>query len=143
MANPPSQVAGDDIDVLVEGYAESIGYKDWLVSFNTSPAAVWDIATVDGQQRVAAEGSTLAAGITSSALTLSLASTADNGVWTVDAGDFPMDLRVGGERVVATAISGASSPQTVTLSARAVNGVSRSWPAGTEVDVWFPAVVGL
>jgi hypothetical protein len=36
-----------------------------------------------------------------------------------------------------------NSPQTVTVSARAVNGVSRAWPAGTEVDVWFPAIVGL
>lgn len=34
-------------------------------------------------------------------------------------------------------------PQLVTLSARGLNGVQRAWPAGTEVDVWTPAVFGL
>jgi hypothetical protein len=29
------------------------------------------------------------------------------------------------------------------VGARAVNGVSRAWPSGTEVDVWEPAVVPL
>ncbi|WFF07259.1 hypothetical protein O7622_01260 [Micromonospora sp. WMMD1076] len=35
------------------------------------------------------------------------------------------------------------SPQLVTLSARGVNGVTRTWPAGTDVDVWQPAVLSL
>ncbi|MFR9779052.1 hypothetical protein ACL02O_23730 [Micromonospora sp. MS34] len=75
--------------------------------------------------------------------TFSLASTAENGVWTTLAEDFPLDVRVGEERVTVSAISGTSSPQTATVSARAVNGVSAAWPAGTEVDVWLPAVVAL
>lgn len=35
------------------------------------------------------------------------------------------------------------NPQTVTLSARGVGGVQRAWPAGTEVDVWQPAIAAL
>jgi hypothetical protein len=35
-----------------------------------------------------------------------------------------------------------ASPQTFTV-ARALNGVARAWPAGTEVDVWIPAIASL
>ncbi|WKU08016.1 hypothetical protein [Micromonospora sp. HUAS LYJ1] len=73
--------------------------------------------------------------------TLSLASTA--GLWTTKASAMPLDLAVGGERVTVSAIAGSSSPQTATVSARAVNGVERSWPAGTPVQVWQPAVAPL
>lgn len=143
VANPPDEVAGDAIDLIVEGYSEVIGYTDWVVDFNCSPASPWDVATVDGDQPVAADGSTLAADITAGALSLSLASTAANGVWTTSPSDFPLSLRIGGEQVTATAIAGTTSPQTVTLSARGVNGITRAWPAGTEVDVWDPAIVAL
>ncbi|WP_422733993.1 polysaccharide deacetylase family protein [Micromonospora sp. WMMD558] len=74
---------------------------------------------------------------------LSLASTAANGPWTVDPADFPLDVRVGGERMTLSAITGGASPQTATLSARAVNGVALAWPAGTEVDVAEPAYAAL
>ncbi|MEU8264910.1 hypothetical protein AB0C02_30390 [Micromonospora sp. NPDC048999] len=35
------------------------------------------------------------------------------------------------------------NPQRAILSVRGVNGVRRSWPAGTPVDVWDPAIVAL
>ncbi|MFI7072044.1 hypothetical protein [Micromonospora sediminicola] len=105
VVNPPAQAVGDDIDVLLEGYAETIGYREWAVTFNTSPAAVWDIATVDGQQRVAADGSALAEPITAGATSLLLSSTALNGPWTTDASDMPLDVRVGGERVTVSSIA--------------------------------------
>ncbi|MEV6800510.1 hypothetical protein AB0M91_19515 [Micromonospora rifamycinica] len=77
------------------------------------------------------------------ATTMQLASTAANGVWTTNAAYMPLDLRIGGERVTASAISGGTSPQTVTLAARGVNGGRRAWAAGTEVDVWQPAIAPL
>jgi hypothetical protein len=144
VVNPPPQAPPGVIDQLAVGATETIrGRRYWRAVMNTVPAAPWDVATVDGPQRVAADGSTLAVDLTASALSLQLESTADNGIWTTDMADMPVDLRIGGERVTATAITGSSSPQTVTLSARAINGVSRSWPAGTEVDVWEPAIVAL
>lgn len=129
--------------VLLRGYAEQLDVYDWTITWVAAPGSPWTVAVADGPQRAPAYGSTLDADLTSTDLTLSLASTALNGVWSVDPVDFPMDLRVGAERVTASAISGASSPQTVTLSARAVNGIARAWPAGTEVDVWLPAVAPL
>jgi len=60
--------------------------------------------------------------------------------WSTDAADFPLVLRVGGERVVVSQISGAISVQTATIAQRSL---SRTWPAGTPVTVWHPAVVAL
>jgi hypothetical protein len=135
----------------LEGWTQVIGPRSWLVQPVTSPASPWLVAEADGDQWVPVDGSTLSAGIDVDDLTLSLASTAANGVWlegdTVShPTDFPLDLRiggvngVGGERVTCTGISGATSPQTVTLSARGVNGVSRAWDAGTSVDMRDPAI---
>lgn len=143
--NPPADVAGQDIDVILEGHTTTLGYNDWDVQMNCSPAAGWDIALLDGEQRVASDGSTLAAGITAAATTFQLASTATNGTWTTDPADFPLDVAVGGERVRLSAITGTTSPQTATVATggRAINGVSRAWPAGTAVDVWAPAITPL
>lgn len=131
------------IDQQIEGYTEQLDRYGWTVAINTSPNAPWRIALVNGEDRVAADGSTLGGDLSATGITLSLASTADNGVWTTDAQDFPLDLRVGAERVTVSAITGTTSPQTATITARGVNGIRRAWPSGTEVDVWFPAIVPL
>ncbi|MFG1898699.1 hypothetical protein ACGFIP_32295 [Micromonospora zamorensis] len=128
---------------LIQGYTERLDAYDWDITWNASPGSPWDVATADGPQRAPADGSTLASGITASATTLSLASTVANGVWTRDPIDFPLDIRVGGERMTLSGITGTSSPQTATISARGVNGIVRAWPAGTEVDVWAPAIAPL
>lgn len=141
----PDWLAADlpRLRLLVTGSTETITEQEWRITWEGEPATPWDVATVDGPQRVAADGSTIAA-VGADTLALTLISTAANGAWTIDPTDFPMDLRIGGgERVTATGITGTGLTQTVTLSARGVNGVSRSWPDGTEAQVWDPAVVPL
>lgn len=138
----PSWAAGD-ARTLVTGYSETFDEWTWSITFAGVPAQPWDVAEADGDARAGCDGGTLAASVTASSTSLSLATTAANGLWTTAAADFPLDLRVGEEQVTVSAISGSSSPQTATVSARAVNGVSAAWPAGTEVDVWLPAVAAL
>ncbi|HEY9416415.1 MAG TPA: hypothetical protein VIQ30_16790, partial [Pseudonocardia sp.] len=133
--NPPSQAVGDDIDVLVEGYAETIGYTEWLVGFNTSPAAVWDVATVDGEQRVAADGSTLAADLTAGGTSMLLLSTPENGPWTEDPSEMPLDMRVGGERVTASAIG-------PTLSDAFGRTVASGWGSADTGQAWTTSPSG-
>jgi hypothetical protein len=145
--NPPSQYPGPS-DRLVDGWTETLGKSSWKVTITPAPASPWDVGTVDGDQRVAADGSTVASTLALGAMSLSLASTAANGLWVTgttitNPTDFPMDIKVGGERVTLSGISGTSSPQTATISARGVNGVTRQWDAGTPVDVWSPAIVSL
>lgn len=141
--NPPAQYRPGPLNRLALGWTETLGPRSWTVQVTPELAAPWDVATVDGPQRIAADGSTLAAALTATGTTFQLASTAANGVWTTTPTEFPLDLLVGGEQIRVSAITGISSPQTVTVAARGLNGVLRAWPAGTPVDVWEPAIVAL
>lgn len=137
----PSGLSRADLDQHIEGYTETIDTFTWQAAINASPAAGWQVVVVDGDQRVTGDGSTLAADITSSATSLQIASTAAGGVWTTDAAHFPLDVVIGGERITLSAISGSSSPQSATVSARAVNGISKSHSADDAVEVADPAIV--
>ncbi|MFF0721352.1 hypothetical protein [Micromonospora sp. NPDC003816] len=143
--HPPPQHVPGGVDQLIAGATEVYrGRRWWQVTLNVEPASPWLVAEVDGGQRVTSETSTLATGYAATGTgTLSLAFNATQGRWTTDPADFPLDLRVGGEQVRVSAITGTSSPQTATVTARGLNGVQRSWPSGAQVDVWDPAVVSL
>jgi len=64
----------------------------------------------------------------------------DAPLWTTT--DEPVSLLIGGEEVTATTITGASSPQTFTVS-RSVNGIVKSHPAGTSIALKTPATLAL
>lgn len=122
------------------------------ITWSMVPAGPYDVATVEGDQRVAADGSTLAEDLSDAGMVFELASTTTNGPWVVGDGtsmpdDFPMLLTIGGpggEVVEADQIDAvAGGSQTVWLSGRGLGGVQRAWPAGTPVDVTHPAIVAL
>ena len=79
-------------------------------------------------------GSELGSGITSTAESLSVV-TMSGPVWTTDEDDLPFDLGIGGERIRVRAVSGSTSPQTMTVH-RAVNGVVKSHDAGAAISLW-------
>jgi len=139
----PAWLPSSTTRAMILGYTETLDAYDWDITWTAVPGSPWDVAAVDGEQRVAADGSTLTAGITSSATTLQITSTAANGVWTVDAADFPFDINLGGEQITLSAISGAASPQTATVTARAVNGIVKAHVTGEAIDVWLPGIVAL
>ncbi|MEU7400014.1 carbohydrate binding domain-containing protein [Streptomyces sp. NPDC044948] len=56
--------------------------------------------------------------------------------------DFPFDIRVGGEVMTVTGISGTSSPQAVTV-VRSVNGIRKPQAAGEPVRLAVPATIAL
>jgi hypothetical protein len=144
VVNPPAQNVPGVVDQVIVGATETYrGRLSWRVTLNVEPAAPWDVAEVDGEQRVPADGSTLAVGVSSSATSMQLSSTAANGGWTTDPADFPLPVRIGGEQVTVSSITGTGLTQTATITARGVNGVQRAWAAGVEVDVWQPAIAPL
>lgn len=137
----PSWVTGP-ARTLITGYTETITEELWEITYEGLPASPYDVGTVGGARRIAAAGATLSGPVTAGALSLPLTKTI--GRWTTDAADFPLEIMLGVERVRLSAITGASgAAQTATVSARAVNGVSAAWPAGTTVDVAEPAAVAL
>lgn len=63
--NPPKQNVPGSVDQLIVGARETYkGRRSWRVSMNVVPASPWRVAEADGEQRVPADGSTLAAAVT-------------------------------------------------------------------------------
>lgn len=140
ITHPPAWLPPDPIDLLVQGYTETLGTRDWDLVLNCSPAGPWTVGTVE-TDRVDTDGSQLAAGATTTATTLSVAVTTGP-LWTTDATDTPFDIRVGGEVMTVTTITGASSPQTFTVT-RSVNTVVKAHLAGADVRLARPTIVAL
>lgn len=138
--NPPAWLPpGRDLELLVRGYREVMSNKVHDLTFyaqNYGPfRAVNDLSEQsDVPARTAASNSTLSTGITTTGLTILIA-TASGALWTTSAGDFPMDIEIEGEVITLSDISGAASPQTATASARSVNGIVKSHLAGVEIQV--------
>lgn len=139
-----------------ENYPSGAGDFRRLVTLVAVPYRVYEITIVganDGSTdlrgaAVDTDLSTLAAGVTSSATSLSVAS-AGGVVWTTNSDDWNparngggLYIVVGGERMRVTNITGASSPQTFTV-VRSDNGVVLAHLAGAPVHVAYPARVGL
>lgn len=130
------------IDQVARGYTETLtDVMQHHIVFNTTPYGVYQVGRwTDGVSRWDSSTSTLATGIASNDMTLSVAFTDTR--WTTVAGFFPMTVMVGppgghpGELMVISAISATTSPQTFTVSARGQNGFSKAWPVGSEVHVY-------
>jgi hypothetical protein len=136
----------DDVEQLAVGYSEVMSNKQWDLTFNCVPAAPWQVGIYDdGVSRYDTEASALHADCTSGATSITVDTTSGPRWVTTseDAGAFPLDVRIGGERITVSGISGTSNPQTFTLSARAVNGVTKAHTAGDAVSLYRPARYGM
>lgn len=107
-------------------FAATDAYVDDLVVSVAAPTQV---------SRLDTSGSELALAADMADTELVVATDSPGRVWITTAGrgqDLPMRLQMGGEVVRVTGVTGEQSPQTMTVE-RAVNGVSKSHPAGTRV----------
>lgn len=141
VSNPPAEMPQASIDATVEGISESINPEDWTADLNTAPASIYRVHVVGGSGnlgRVDSKLSTLTSDITSGATSISVSTTGV--IW--DTAESGFDIEINGERITVTAISGASSPQTFTVT-RSVNGAVKAHVSGTRVSLWKPAVYAL
>ena len=136
--NPPAWIPPEDISQLAMGFTETLANFTHTIEVNCVPETPWGEAGHydDGVARYTSDGSTLAAEVAAGVTTLSVA-TASGPLWAHDDGDF--DLLVSGERMTVTAVSGASSPQSFTVT-RAVNGIAKALSAGATVELFHPSV---
>ncbi|WP_433651025.1 hypothetical protein ACQP2C_32450 [Micromonospora zamorensis] len=140
--NPPAQHRPGTLDRVVAGWTETISPRSWTVLVNPAPAPPWDVATVDGEQRIAADLA-FSAGLGASDMSMLLTSSADGGAWTEEPADFPMDVRVGGERVTASSIE-RSFVDTFTRTVAAGSwGTPWTVSQGDPADVSVNGTVGL
>jgi hypothetical protein len=134
----------DQISQLVPGYTETIGPYDHKIEANAVPASPWRVLVADDAEYglIDSGSSTLTSDISGSATSFQVSTSDEDDLWTTDPGDFPLEIKLGGERIRLSAISGASSPQTFTVDAggRAVNlaGNTKAHTAGAEVHVADP-----
>jgi hypothetical protein len=131
----------EELLLQVVGYEERIGPYTHDITFqcvSNELNVVFQMASGSNYGRLDAEGSTLSAGVSSSATSLSVASTGT--LWSTSSA--PFDIRVAGERMTVTAISGTSSPQTFTVT-RSVNGVVKAQSAGASVVLADPTYISL
>jgi hypothetical protein len=147
IAHPPPECGGvgDTLDLLAQGYTETLGEFDWDITYNCTPGSPWQIAILDDLVlgRADTDGSQLAAGITATATSFQVQVTAGP-LWVttaVNPTQFPLDIRMGGEVMRVGAISGTSSPQTFSSVTRSVNGVVKSQTSGTALGLATPMVL--
>jgi hypothetical protein len=143
--NPPSWLPPDLIELLVQGCTERITEFEWVLTWNTSPYGPYRTILLDDATygRLAGEGHILTANITSGATSFQVTTGSGLPLWTTAAGDFPLDIIIGGEQMTVSSITGATSPQTFNISARSVNGVVKAHSLGDEVKVYRPTVLAL
>ena len=85
---------------------------------------------------------TLTNTITSSATSISATTLAGYPPLTNAAGDLPFDIDVMGERMTVTAVSSATSPQTLTVTRGVAPSTAAAHNAGTEINIYDPGVLG-
>lgn len=143
LTNLPPDHGPDDVDVLVAGYSEDAGPDGWTITFTCLPGEPWTAAVV-GESRADTGGCELSEAVSATAtsvpvLTTGLARWIDSATYP---GEFPFDVRTGGEVMRVTACTGTGLAQTFTV-VRGINGVTKDHAAGQPISLAHPAYVGL
>jgi hypothetical protein len=142
----PSFLPPDDVKAIVWGQSEVLGDFVCNTTWQTQPESPYEVLIAGSGAvtdcRADTDGSSLGASITATVTSFPVATDAGNAVWTTVPGDWPFDILVGGERMTVTGISGASSPQTFTVT-RSVNGIVKTHSAGESVSLFSPVYIAL
>ncbi|MFE2329920.1 hypothetical protein ACFXD5_39475 [Streptomyces sp. NPDC059385] len=107
---PSSKLPPGTIDQIIQGYTETLWQYEWDLRFHCAPASPYTVIVLDDDDfgRLDTDGSVLGRAATSTATTLVVATTMTDApayIWTQAAGDYPVDLRLGGEVVTASAVA--------------------------------------
>lgn len=145
VSNPPPWVPPADIDQQILAFAERITLDRFEVTPHTAPNGPYAVGLAGDATSPAAwlqtgPGTALAAELSIGATASSVA--IDGPLFTTDAAKLaahPLQVVLGGEICPVTAISGATSPQTLTLTRT----VAKNHPAGTIVQVHRPFTLAL
>lgn len=129
ISNPPSQAEGDELDLTIEGYTQTLSMYSWDIEVACSPARAWDVAVVDDDEaRVDTDGSELKYAADDNDTEL-IVLTTDGAQWTTDPAETPFDINVGGERVTVTAVEAAPDDEFDRTT-------SNGWGTATMGQVW-------
>lgn len=145
--NMPEWTKPEQTQQIIQGYNEFIGGSTLhSITYQGVPFRPWTVAFMDSSFegfsfRMDTEDTVLATDIDSTQTSFTVA-VDDEYLWTLDAAQLTIGIMVGGERMLITGVSGASSPQTFTVN-RSQNGIVKSHLAGTRVRLYQPATIQL
>lgn len=144
LTNPPAWMPPGSMDLMVQGYTETLDSREWRVVYNTTPYGPFGVVRLDAGpvKKVMAFDSKVNTAINSSSTSLSVKSVSGRYLWTTDSAAFPIPITVDGEDMTVTNITGTSSPQTFTVT-RGVNGYPASHAVDAVVQVRDRATPGL
>jgi hypothetical protein len=146
ITNTPYWIPPGPVKQLCAGFQETFGPSIvWPVMINGVPESPYEVMTFGTDAADSSHfdtaGSELASPATSTAASLSVATTAGP-LWTTSGADFPFDINIAGERITVTDITGSSSPQTFAVT-RSVNGVVKAQAEDAAVTLWTTPVWAL
>lgn len=143
ITNPPTQVAGATVDLIVEGWSQILSAFQWDVTLNCSPAEPWNSPTYDDTDaRYDSDSTTLNAGVTSSATSMVFSTSNSLETWSTT--ETPYDVVISGEVVTVTAMGAVSGAgpylQTATVT-RNVGALptGKAQLAGAKIQLARPA----
>lgn len=137
IVGPKSQVAGQWIDLIIEGAEQRIGRNQWLVTLSCSPALAGDVALYDtATKRKDSPSTVLVAGVDADDVSWQIITDHIDDCWSTDPTYLGYVWDVEGEEV---RVDGMTSPagtgpytQTATVT-RAFNGVAKAHDADTPI----------
>lgn len=145
VTNPSAIGIYDTIKQLARGFSETWTNHRGVFRVNAAPYSPYDVEVLDSDARLDSGSSTLNEDLDTTETGVDVATSDVFDLWVTTATrptEFPFDIIVGGERMTVTAITGATSPQTFTVT-RSVNGVVKTHSSGAEVHVFEPIRLGL
>jgi hypothetical protein len=147
LTNLPAWVAHGDVDLIVEGWTETLDLYTWSIDFNCSPGGPWNTAVVEHPTyaKVDTDGSTLGGPVSATDTALAVRSS-PGPLWTTDPADMPIPVELGGEVVNVTAV-GAALADTFSRTnsggwGTADTGQAWSWTGGVAADYAVNGTVG-
>lgn len=145
--NPPAWLPPQPLDLIVQGWTETLAVNWRDIRFVCTPAKPWEIGILEDDVlgRLDTSGSSVRPGTALSAgattFNVHLDDPADE--WTTDPAEFPFDVRVNGEIMTVTSISAVSSGVQSFTVTRGTNGIATEHDGGSALELAYPAIIGL
>jgi hypothetical protein len=140
----PDWMPPGPIRLMVQGVTEVMPTNaERTITYTMEPAGPYTVGVASQTTRVDTAGSVTTADFDAgvdTALTVQRAPGTSR-LWITTAsrpGDFPFDVLVSGVRLTVTGITSSSDPQTMTVTATPVNGITKVVPAGSAVRLADP-----
>lgn len=131
----PPEISLSPRELIVIGMKEYLDQSRWVITLVCMPGELFNVPVMGpvatGGAKVDTDGSYVVSGTTTTGTSITVAST---WLWTTDPAQMPIPIEIGGEVITVTAVSGATSPQTFTIT-RSVNGKVKQIYANESVQL--------